>query len=116
MTDNNIKKSAKSTSKATNANFFDEPYIDALMRINTELLTELWVVKDRLYVLEKILIEKSFLNNTELDNHVPKEDFLKFLDDERDKLIKRVIESPFREEDNRTVKSILSLSSNKKNN
>ena len=101
-------QSAKSTAKATNAKFFDESYIDSLMRINTELLTELWIVKDRLFILEKLLTENSKLEKSQIDNYVPDGEFLRFLDTEREKFIKRVIESPFREEENRTVKSILS--------
>ena len=99
---------AKSTAKATNARFFDESYVDALMRINTELLTELWIVKDRLFILEKILSENSKLEKNQVDNYVPNGEFLEFLDKEREKFIKRVIESPFREKENRTVDSILS--------
>ena len=106
------KKFAKSTAKATHAKFFDEPYVDALMRINTELLTELWIVKDRLFVLEKLLIENKNLKENQVDDYVPNDKFIKMLDQAREKLIKRVIESPFREEENRTVNSILSLNEN----
>ena len=105
---NNSK--ARSTYKASDASFFEQPYIDELVKMNTELLTELWVLKDRVYILEKILEEKKYVNIEEINNYMPQGDFIKFLDKERENLIKKVIEAPLKKNKNRTVNSILSKS------
>ena len=36
--------------------------LDRLLRMNTELLSELWILRDRMMVLEKILEEKGLLD------------------------------------------------------
>lgn len=86
--------------------FFDAPYVDELLRMNTELLAELWIVKDRLMVLEHLVAQKVGLSSDEIDRFVPTGDLAVRLDREREALLKKVMYSPFAEED-RTVEGIL---------
>ena len=86
--------------------FFDAPYVDELLRMNTELLAELWIVKDRLMVLEHLVAQKVGLSSEEIDRFVPTGELAARLDREREALLKKVMYSPFAEED-RTVEGIL---------
>lgn len=81
--------------------FFDAPYIDELLRMNTELLTELWIVKDRLLVLERVLCEKLEIDRDEIDRFVPTGPFAEELDRERETMMKKVMHAPFAEADRR---------------
>jgi hypothetical protein len=86
--------------------FFDAPYIDEILRMNTELLAELWIVKDRLLVLEKVLCEKLGVDREEIDRFVPTGEFVAELDREREIMMRKVMQAPFAE-DTRTVDAIL---------
>jgi len=86
--------------------FFDAPYVDELLRMNTELLAELWIVKDRVLVLEKVLCEKFGIDRQEIDRYKPEGEFAAELDREREVVMKKVMHAPFAE-DTRTVDSIL---------
>ncbi len=81
--------------------FFDAPYIDELLRMNTELLAELWIVKDRLLVLERVLCEKLEIDRDEIDRFVPTGPFAEELDRERETMMKKVMHAPFAEADRR---------------
>jgi len=86
--------------------FFDAPYVDELLRMNTELLAELWIVKDRLLVLEQVLCEKLDVDRDDIDRFVPDSSFAEELDREREIMMKKVMHAPFAEEDRR-VETIL---------
>jgi len=72
--------------------------VNALMRINTELMSELWILRDRVFVLEKILQEKDILENKIVDNYVPDEAFSKEIEKERDRFVRRVAGAPWTKE------------------
>jgi len=86
--------------------FFDAPYVDELLRMNTELLAELWIVKDRLLVLERVVCEKLEIDRDEIDRFVPDGPFAEELDSEREVMMKKVMHAPFAEDDRR-VETIL---------
>lgn len=69
--------------------------MDALMRINTELMSELWILKDRVIVLEKLLDDKGVVSRKAIDDYAPEGDFAKVLDDERDRFVRRVAGAPW---------------------
>jgi len=81
--------------------FFDAPYIDELLRMNTELLAELWIVKDRLMVLERVLCDKLAVDRDEIDRFVPDGAFAEELEREREIMMKKVMHAPFAEDDRR---------------
>ncbi len=51
--------------------YLDANNLDDLARINTALLSELWIMRDRLAVLEQILQEKNILSENEVNDYVP---------------------------------------------
>ncbi|MBM3504366.1 MAG: hypothetical protein FJX65_10870 [Alphaproteobacteria bacterium] len=86
--------------------FFDVPHVDALMRMNTELLAELWIVKDRLLVLEHLVGQKLGLDSEAIDRFTPDPALAERLDREREQVMKKVMLAPFADEDRR-VETIL---------
>ncbi len=66
--------------------------------MNTELLSELWILRDRVMVLEKLLEEKGLLERETLRDYLPSGEFEKELLDERDRLVRRVAGAPWTEE------------------
>ena len=82
----------------------DEKY-DALLRMNTELLSELWIMRDRMMVLEYLLEKKSGLTRQEIDAFEPPPELEGELLAERDALVRRVVGAPWN--DHWTVESIV---------
>ena len=72
--------------------------LDGLLRMNTELLSELWILRDRVMVLERILEEKGLLDAQAVSNYVPSGEFADELQQERDRLVRRVAGAPWTEE------------------
>ena len=64
--------------------------VDQLARQNTQLMTELWIVKDRLAVLEAMLAEKGLIDRERIDNSVPEGELAEELDRERGRFIRRI--------------------------
>lgn len=82
----------------------DEKY-DALVRMNTELLSELWIMRDRMMVLEHLLEKKFGLSKQEITDFDPPPELEAELLAERDALIRRVVGAPWN--DHWTVESII---------
>lgn len=72
--------------------------LDGLLRMNTELLSELWILRDRVMVLEKILEEKGLLDHEAVSSYAPLRKFAEELQQERDRLVRRVAGAPWTEE------------------
>lgn len=81
--------------------------VDNLARVNTELLSELWVLRDRVTLLEHLLEEKGVLKRSEIDGLNPTGDLAKELETERHAYIERVVGAPHQRE--RTVESLKKL-------
>jgi len=69
--------------------------IDALLRMNTELLSELWIMRDRMMVLEHLLEKKAGLSRQEIDDFEPPPELEGELLAERDALVRRVVGAPW---------------------
>ena len=69
--------------------------MDALMRINTEMMSELWILRDRVTVLEKMLEEKGVVERKAIDDYAPEGEFAEELDEERDRFVRRVVGAPW---------------------
>jgi len=69
--------------------------MDALMRINTELMSELWILRDRVTVLEKLLDDKGVVSRTAIDDFVPEKEFEAELEEERDRFVRRIAGAPW---------------------
>ena len=79
--------------------------IDALLRMNTELLSELWIMRDRMMLLEYLLEKKSGLTRQEIDAFEPPPELEGELLAERDALVRRVVGAPWN--DHWTIESIV---------
>ena len=80
----------------------ERPYLgqrelDDVMRVNTELLAELWILRDRVMVLEHLLEQKGVLAPRAVTDFVPQGEFAETLTGERDALVERVIGAPHRD-------------------
>lgn len=67
---------------------------DELARMVTGLTEELWVLRDRVMVLEQVLTESGAIKGTAVDEHVPGEELHGRLGLERQRLIQRVLGAP----------------------
>lgn len=79
--------------------------MDSIMRINTELMSELWILRDRVMVLERILEDKGVLEQKLIDNYVPDGKVAEFFDRERESFVRRVAGAPWETEF--TVESLI---------
>ena len=57
----------------------------------TELLSELWILRDRVLVLEHLLAEAGILEPNAIDDYAPEGELAAKLDADRDALVARVI-------------------------
>ena len=65
--------------------------VDRLATMNTELLSELWILRDRVTVLEHLLERKSVLQRQELDELIPEGALAAELERERTRMVARVM-------------------------
>ncbi len=70
--------------------FFDNAAIDNLIAVTLELGAELWVVRDRLHVMEKLLAERGVVTAEMIEQYQPSEDELAMTRQERDAFVRRV--------------------------
>jgi hypothetical protein len=54
--------------------FFDEPGMDQLLSMVLELAAELWVVRERVFVLETVLTQQGVTAADAVEAYVPTED------------------------------------------
>lgn len=74
-----------------NTKYLKPEDVDALARQNTQLMTELWIVKDRLAVLESMLEEKGQIDRTALNDMEPQGALAEELRREREAYVERII-------------------------
>lgn len=77
----------------------ERPYLgqmelDDLVRMNTELMTELWILRDRVTVLEHMLEQKRLIDRKALSDFVPEGELAKELERERNALVARIAGAP----------------------
>jgi len=72
--------------------------MDSLMRINTELMSELWILRDRVMVLERVLEENGILEKKSIDNYEPSGEIAEYFDRERESFVRRVAGAPWETE------------------
>jgi hypothetical protein len=65
--------------------------LDRLARMNTELLSELWILRDRVTVLEHLLEKQKLLQRKELDELIPEGALAAELERERTRMVARVM-------------------------
>jgi len=77
----------------------ERPYLgsgdlDDLVRMNTELVTELWILRDRVTVLEHLLEQKQLVERKQITDFVPSGALAAELAREREALVQRVVGAP----------------------
>lgn len=82
--------------------------VEDLGRMLMGLLSEFWVLRDRVAVLEKVLEERGGLSGGELDAYVPSLEFEQQLQALRDQVVTNVVAAPLLAED-RSIETILTL-------
>jgi len=80
----------RTTEKPENPNL-SSTEMDSLGRSQTELLSELWILRDRVLVLEHLLAEAGILQPGQIDNFAPPTELTAELDADRDSLVARVV-------------------------
>jgi hypothetical protein len=65
--------------------------MDNLIRMNTELMSELWVLRDRVTILEHMLQEKGAISRKALDDFVPTGELAAELRRERDAMVEKIV-------------------------
>lgn len=73
--------------------YLKDPLLDRLARMNMELLSELWIARDRIAVLEEVLGQKGVLEPGEIDRFQPDAAMQARLDGLRDLMVEAVLGS-----------------------
>ncbi|WP_150241075.1 hypothetical protein [Nocardiopsis quinghaiensis] len=68
-------------------------HMDALFSITMELASELWVLRDRLAVVEQLLDEHGTLARDDIEKAQPRGEFAEQLARERERFLTRVFDS-----------------------
>jgi hypothetical protein len=69
--------------------------LDDAMLVISQLMVELWIVKDRVAVLERLLEERAVLQPDEVSSYAPDPALAARLDRERDAFVRQVMGAPF---------------------
>ncbi|GAA3737549.1 hypothetical protein [Salinactinospora qingdaonensis] len=71
-------------------------HMDALFAITMELASELWVMRDRLSVIERLLDERGTLTRDDIDTAQPEGEHAQRLAEERERFLTRIFEAASR--------------------
>jgi hypothetical protein len=71
--------------------YLGQKELDQVVAMHTELMSELWILRDRVTLLEHVLQSKGVMSRQELDDLVPEGELAAELQRERDALVQRVV-------------------------
>ena len=71
--------------------YLASPELDALALSQTELLSELWILRDRVTVLEYLLTQAGVLKSGAIDDFELPSELAERLDEERDQFVARIV-------------------------
>lgn len=86
--------------------YLDQDNIDDLGRMVVALLSEVWIMRDRMAVMEELLAQKTGLTSGEIDDFVPSVEVAARIETLRDRMVASVVGAPLAARD-RSVDSIL---------
>lgn len=95
-TDESPQKSAPM--RAVPAPYLKDELLDALARMNMELLSELWIARDRMAVLEQVLIDNGLIQASAVDDYVPSDAVNEKIASIRKLMVENVLAAPWRSE------------------
>lgn len=87
----------KST-KRPESSYLQNKELDSIALMQTEIMSELWILRDRVIILEHLLTKADILLPDQIDNFEPSKSLEKKLQHERDKYVARVLDVGFRQE------------------
>ena len=70
--------------------FFDNPAIDNLIAVTMELGAELWVQRERMHIIERILAEKGVVTAELIEQYTPSVEETAAVRAERDAFVQRL--------------------------
>lgn len=79
--------------------------VEYLARMNMALLSELWITRDRLAILEEMLTQDDTITRNEIDNYRPSTEFAGYLESLRAVVVENVLGAPFQSTE--TVDSLI---------
>ena len=86
--------------------YLNEGNIDDLGRMITALLSEVWIMRDRMAVTERLLAEKGVVTSAAIDNYAPSAEASAEIEALRDRMVAAVAGAPLAARD-RSVDAIL---------
>lgn len=79
----------------TDASYLDSSDVEAVARMVNALLTEHWIMRDRLAILEHLLDEGGIVKSRDIEAYVPAGEFAEALETLRGTVFGNVIGAPF---------------------
>ena len=90
----------KRTAKGKRPQYFSDPAIDKLLKVNVELLGEMCVMRDRLDTVERLIEKHGLFNQSDVDNYELTEELVAWRTEKRSARISRVLRAMRDELDN----------------
>ncbi len=78
------------TTQLPDRSYLSSKELDTIARSQTELLSELWILRDRVLVLEHMLEQANILPPDAIDSFEPPEPLAEKLNQDRDAMVARV--------------------------
>lgn len=78
------------TTELPDRSYLSSREMDALARSHTELLSEVWILRDRVLLLEHLLVQAGVLKDGQLDSLEPPPGLAEALQKDRDAMVARV--------------------------
>jgi hypothetical protein len=90
MTDATVPRPGAGPVPAPQPAFFEEPTLDRLLAVTLELGAELWVQRERMRVVERLLGEKGVVTSAMIEQYQPDEAEIAESRAQRDAFVRRV--------------------------
>lgn len=100
-----IRSPDMDTATTDDTDYLEACDVEAVARMVNALLVEHWIMRDRLAILEQLLIDHGILDDTTIDRYAPTADFAARLEALRDTVFANVLEAPFSEQ-HRSVENL----------
>ena len=79
------------TTKLPDRSYLSSSELDSLGRMHAEMMSELWVLRDRVLVLEQLLTESGVLQADQVDQYSPGTEFAAKLKGDADRMVARIV-------------------------
>ena len=79
--------------------------LDSLARMHAEMMSELWILRDRVLVLEQLLTESGTLQAEQVDQYSPGPELTAKLNADRDRMVARIVGAGHRQSLDEVVRS-----------